>query len=88
MKTDETRNDKAERKMFPWWPASAAAGLAAAPLVGWALGVPLPGLVLGGILAALGLRLAVMVDAVRGPEADVARPPSARRPERLRPAHV
>lgn len=82
------KNDRTERTLSPWWAASVAAGLVAAPVVGWAFGVSLPGLLLGGILAALGLRLAVTVDAVRGPVADLALPASARHPERLHPAHV
>ena len=81
-------NDRTEQKLSPWGAASAAAVLMAAPLVGWAFGVALPGLLLGGILAALGLRLAVMADAVRGPEAEGTLPASARHPERLHPAHV
>jgi len=83
MKTERT-----ERKNSPWWAASVAGALVAAPVVGWAFGVSLPGLVLGGILAALGLRLAVIADAVRGPEAEGALPAAARRPERLHTARV
>lgn len=56
-----------------------------------ALGLASSGVVLGLVLVALGLRLAVMFDAVHGPEAPAAAgqvPAPGRHPERLHPAHV
>ncbi|MBI5067975.1 MAG: hypothetical protein HZB56_07025 [Deltaproteobacteria bacterium] len=69
------------------WAVVVVAAMTAAPLVGRALGLTVPGLLLGAVLAALGLRLAVMADGVSSPAADRA-PAPGRRPERLHPAHV
>lgn len=67
------------------WALAVVAAMTAVPLAGRALGIPVPGLLLGAVLAALGLRLAVMADGLSGP----AREPAPRpHPERLHPAHV
>jgi len=84
------KTEKSERSLSAWWlAAGVVALLTAGAAASRALDVSQPGLALGVLLAALGLRLWVMADAVRDPTAAPgALPASGRRPERLLPAHV
>lgn len=77
-------DDKRMGSVSLWWAVGTVAVVAAVSLVAQAMGQALTGGALGGLLAALGLRLAVMADAVQRPAAPAPGP----HPERLHPAHI
>jgi len=81
---------KNERSLSPRWLAAGVVALLAGAAAAGAFGTSLPGVALGTLLAALGLRLWVMAEAVRDPAAPAAPgglPARGPRPERLHPAH-